>query len=233
MIQFESVSKKYQNRGGDPVCALNSVDLSINKGDFVTVLGASGSGKSTLLFTIGGMLSPTSGIVRYNGDDIYSNSHEYRAAIRRTRIGFVFQTFNLVPYLSCLENVALPAILNGRKKNEAMELAADMLKTIGLGQRLKHNPSKLSVGERQRAAILRSLINDPEVILADEPTGNLDPDNSAGVIDIFRNLNEKGRTIVMVTHNHELIRHGNRTIRLNNGFIDKEESITGGEDKTR
>jgi putative ABC transport system ATP-binding protein len=225
MIKIDTVSKNYKSKNETPIAALDSIDLFINKGDFVTVLGASGSGKSTLLFTIGGMLSPTAGTVHLNGEDIYALNLEERAAIRRQKIGFVFQTFNLVPYLTCLENVALPAILNGKDKAEADGLAENMLRNIGLGERLSHSPAKLSVGERQRTAILRSLINEPDILLADEPTGNLDSENALEVIKIFKDLNTKGRTIVMVTHDHSLADIGTRTIRLRKGLVENDEQF--------
>jgi putative ABC transport system ATP-binding protein len=225
MIKINAVSKNYKSKEEAGIAALDSIDLFINKGDFVTVLGASGSGKSTLLFTIGGMLSPTAGSVLLNGEDIYALNLEERAAIRRQKIGFVFQTFNLVPYLTCLENVALPAILNGKNKAEAYGLAENMLRNIGLGERLSHSPAKLSVGERQRTAILRSLINEPDILLADEPTGNLDSENALEVIKIFKDLNTKGRTIVMVTHDRSLADIGNRTIRLRKGLVENDEQF--------
>lgn len=227
MIQLASVSKYYDANGKGRIGALSAVDLTINRGDFIVVIGASGSGKSTLLFTIGGMLSPTEGVVSFDGNDIYALSQGERAQFRKTGIGFIFQTFNLVPYLTCLENVALAAIIDGKPKARAFSRAEEMLKRMDLGSRLTHTPSKMSVGERQRVAIARSMINEPDVILADEPTGNLDPATTREVINIFKELNDKGQTIVLVTHDHSLIKEGNRVIRIEKGLIEEEKPLLG------
>ena len=201
------------------VSALRGVDLHVADGDFIMVTGPSGSGKSTLLYTMGGLLQPTSGEVRLGETEIYSLSPRERARLRLTRVGFVFQTFNLVPYLTCVENVALPAILSGRQRRAALEQAAGLLETLGLSQRLGHKPSDISVGERQRVALLRSLINEPEILLADEPTGNLDPEMSLEVMDLFREVHANGQTVVMVTHDRGLAQRGQRVIALSDGEI--------------
>lgn len=221
MIQLHTVSKHYTIKNEKQIRALHAVDLSINKRDFITITGASGSGKSTLLFTIGGMLSPTEGRVIFDDADMYRLNQVELARLRRKRIGFVFQTFNLVPYLTCRENVALPAILNGTAKAAAFSTADEMLGRVGLGHRLNHTPAKMSVGERQRVALLRSLINEPDVILADEPTGNLDPATAQEVMLLLAELNQKGQTIVMVTHDHKLAEVGCRRITIEKGSIVK------------
>ena len=221
MINLESVTKSYPVKNDEEVTALDNINITINDADFATVIGVSGSGKSTMLFTIGGMLKPTGGTVEVGEIDVYSLSSSKLAKFRRTYIGFVFQTFNLVPYLTCLENVALPAILTGSSKSNAFEHARQMLDRLGLSQRLNHKPNAMSVGERQRVAIVRSLINEPEILLADEPTGNLDPETSAEVMKLLKEINSEGQTIMMVTHDPVLAKTGNRLIRLNEGRIEE------------
>ena len=201
------------------MAALDKIELAVRPGEFVAVTGPSGSGKSTMLFAIGGMLEPTEGAVELAGTDIYSLSHSERAALRRTRIGFVFQTFNLIPYLTCLENVCLPALLAGGAEADCAERARKLLDGLGLGHRLSHRPAELSVGERQRAALCRSMINNPEVILADEPTGNLDPGITEEVMRIFLSLNSNGQTIVMATHNPRLAGRCSRVVSLDKGRL--------------
>lgn len=222
MIKLASVTKSFPGRDDKPVEALHEVDLEIKTGEFLAVVGPSGSGKSTLLFTIGAMLKSTEGTVMFGDTDIYSLSPAKRAALRLTRIGFVFQTFNLIPYLSCLENVSLPAILARKSRDSITQRAREMLERLGMGDRLSHRPAELSVGERQRVAICRSLINDPEVILADEPTGNLDPGITEEVMCILLDLNSTGQTIIMATHNRELAGRSTRVITLNRGRLEPE-----------
>ncbi|OHD70778.1 MAG: hypothetical protein A2W19_04520 [Spirochaetes bacterium RBG_16_49_21] len=225
MINVQAVSKDYRINGKEPLRALSDINLEINKGDFVTVTGPSGSGKSTLLFTIGGMLAPTHGTVTFDGADLYSLGQSEISRLRRTRIGFIFQTFNLFPYLTSRENAALPAIINGTPKADACSRAEEMLVRIGLGSRLDHRPPKLSVGERQRVAIARGMINGPDILLADEPTGNLDPAAARDLMDLFMELNEKGQTIVMVTHDPHCAEAGRRLVKIRNGAIEEDTSI--------
>ena len=185
----------------------------------MSVVGPSGSGKSTLLLMLGGMLSPTSGRVLLDGESIYDLSADERAGLRTRNVGFVFQTFNLVGYLTALENVQIPMYLAGLDEAAQQERAASLLERVGLGDRLHHKPCELSVGQQQRVALARMLANDPAVILADEPTGNLDPDTSRQVIGYFEEFNQEGKTIVMVTHDPRAAERAQRTLRLTDGKI--------------
>jgi len=218
MIALQSVSKRFQHRGR-PVTALDNVTLEISKGDFVAVIGPSGSGKSTFLHLLGGMLSPTEGKVRIGGDSLYDLTSDERSALRKKRIGFVFQTFNLVPYLTALENVQVPLVLAGVAEDEQKRRAEMLLGRLGLSDRLDHKPRELSVGQQQRVALARMLANDPALILADEPTGNLDPETAESIMDFLGELNGEGRTIVMVTHDLRLAGRAKRALRLVNGTI--------------
>jgi len=224
MLAVESLSKQFAGaRGRGNVDALSDVELTLDPGDFITVTGPSGSGKSTLLFVLGAMMKPSSGRVLLDGVDIYGLSGSQRAALRSRRVGFVFQTFNLVPYLSCQDNVALPGILAGRGRAAARKTAIDLLDRLGLAARLHHRPAELSVGERQRVALARALVNEPSVLLADEPTGNLDPERTAQVVEILRELNRGGQTIVLVTHDQALARVGDRMLCLRDGRIESQQ----------
>jgi putative ABC transport system ATP-binding protein len=220
---MESVTKTYRHRG-QLVTALESATLAIGKGDFVAVVGPSGSGKSTLLLMLGGMLSPSAGRVLLEGQSLYDLNADGRARLRKRRIGFVFQTFNLVPYLTALENVEIPLYLSGQKPGAQRARAVSLLERVGLGHRLDHKPGELSVGQQQRVALARVLANDPAVILADEPTGNLDPETSDQVIEFFEEVNREGKTIVMVTHDPRAAQRAKRTLRLSGGTITSEES---------
>jgi putative ABC transport system ATP-binding protein len=222
MIDLIHVSKSFPAPRGGAVNALDRLNLHVARGEFVAIVGASGSGKSTLLFSIGGLSAPTSGRVSLGGKSIYDLGPAGRAALRRTEVGFVFQTFNLVPYLTTLENVLLPGLLAGRSRTEASESAARLLDSFGLGARLHHRPAQLSVGERQRAAVARGLVNAPTVLLADEPTGNLDPDSAAQVMELFERLHAGGQTIVMVTHDPQLAERAGRVVRLHAGAIQED-----------
>ena len=218
MLKMEEVSKTYLHRG-QVIKALDGATLDIAKGDFVSVVGPSGSGKSTLLLMLGGMLSPSSGRVLLDGRSIYGLNSDGRARLRKENIGFVFQTFNLVPYLTALENVQLPLYLAGLDDDAQADKATALLERVGLGDRLDHKPSELSVGQQQRVALARMLANDPAVILADEPTGNLDPETSQQVIQFFEQFNDEGRTVVMVTHDPKAAERAKRTLRLLSGGI--------------
>ena len=218
MLKMEEVSKCYKHRG-QIVKALDGATIKIAKGDFVSLVGPSGSGKSTLLLMLGGMLSPSSGRVLLEDKSIYDLTSDGRARLRKENIGFVFQTFNLVPYLTAQENVQIPLYLAGADDKAQEETATSLLQRVGLGDRLDHKPSELSVGQQQRVALARMLANDPAVILADEPTGNLDPETADQVIRFFEEFNEEGRTIVMVTHDPKAAARAKRTLRLREGKI--------------
>lgn len=222
-IIVEKLTKIFEGPGGGPgVTALDGVDFEVRKGELVTVVGPSGSGKSTLLFAIGGLTRPDAGSVRVGEVEVHRLDAGERAALRRTEVGFVFQTFNLIPYLTCLDNVALPALLAGRARGEATEAALAMLERLGLASRRRHYPAQLSVGERQRVGIGRSLINGPSVVLADEPTGNLDTTSARGVMDLLLEIAEDGRTVVVVTHDPRVAEMGDRVVQLRAGRIDAE-----------
>ncbi|WP_404310330.1 ABC transporter ATP-binding protein [Neorhodopirellula lusitana] len=218
MLSMQNVTKTYEMHR-QKVVALDDATLEIPEGDFVSLIGPSGSGKSTLLVMLGGMLSPTSGRVLLNGQSMYDLNADGRARMRKNNIGFVFQTFNLIPYLSAQENVQIPLYLSDTNEADQRDRAAELLERVGLGDRLDHKPTELSVGQQQRVALARMLANDPAVILADEPTGNLDPETSDQVIGYFEEFNREGRTIVMVTHNPEAAERAKRVLKLRNGQI--------------
>ncbi|WP_253160391.1 ABC transporter ATP-binding protein [Stieleria tagensis] len=222
---MENVTKTYQLRH-QTVVALDNATLDIPEGDFVSLVGPSGSGKSSLLVMLGGMLSPTSGKVLLKGESMYGLDPDGRARLRKANIGFVFQTFNLISYLSAQENVQIPLYLSGHTGVEQQDKAAALLERVGLGDRLDHKPSELSVGQQQRVALARMLANDPAVILADEPTGNLDPETSEQIIGFFEDFNREGRTIVMVTHNPDAAERAKRVLKLRDGkVVDDRASI--------
>ncbi len=218
MLRMENVTKRYRHRG-QLVTALDGATAHVAEGDFVAVVGPSGSGKSTLLLMLGGMLSPTSGRVLLEGQSIYDLSTDKRAGLRKRKVGFVFQTFNLISYLSALENVKVPLYLAGLDDRTQIERATGLLERVGLADRLHHKPCELSVGQQQRVALARMLANDPAVVLADEPTGNLDPETTQQVIEFLEEVNGEGRTIVMVTHDPRAAQRAKRTLRLRGGAI--------------
>jgi putative ABC transport system ATP-binding protein len=223
MIRVENLTKTFAAPGGNEIHAAAGITLRIETGEFVAVVGPSGSGKSTLLYAMGGLATPSSGQVFLGETAVYDLDREARAALRRTDVGFVFQTFNLIPYLTCLENVALPALLAGRSRAEASAAASSVLGRLGMTARSRHRPAELSVGERQRVGIGRALVNGPRVLLADEPTGNLDPVTADQVMDLLVELNRGGETIVMVTHDLRLAGRAGRIVRLRSGALDATE----------
>ena len=217
MVVLENVVKTYRRRRGD-VKALSDINLRIEKGEFVVVCGPSGSGKTTLLMTIAAMLRPTSGSVCVEQNNLYTMSIRDRAKFRAENIGFVFQMFHLVPYLNIIENVALAGGVASQSGGAVK--ANELLKRLGLAERAFHRPSELSAGEKQRAAIARALFNRPKIILADEPTGNLDPDNAASVIGYLSEFHHSGGTVILATHGTEAEQFADRIIHLHNGSID-------------
>jgi putative ABC transport system ATP-binding protein len=221
MLKAESVSKGYLLRG-KTIKALDSANLDVKAGDFVCVVGQSGSGKTTLLLVLGGMLSPQTGKVLIDGKSLYDLHAEERALVRRKTIGFVFQNFNLVPYLTAIENVQVPLCLSGMAESEQEKRARALLDRLGLADRSDHKPSELSIGQQQRVALARMLANDPQIILADEPTGNLDGETSNSVLGFLEEYNREGRTIVMVTHDPKAAKRAHRTLRLVEGRIDSQ-----------
>lgn len=225
MVQLETVSKSFRSPGGAPVRALHEVSFTPDPGSLVAVVGPSGSGKSTLLLTAAGLSRPDSGRVFVAGTDLYSLSAAKRAALRRSTLGVVFQTFNLIPYLTCQENIALPARLAGHSSTSARAKAQLLLDRVGLSGRARHRPAQLSVGERQRVAIARSVVNDPQVVFADEPTGNLDQEAASNVIDLLAQIAADGRTIVMVTHDPAIARRAHRVVSLRQGQLVAENDL--------
>ena len=224
MFRLENVVKQYSRRG-EQVTALQCEDLSISQGEYVAIVGPSGSGKTTLLSLLGCMLSPTTGQVRLEDISIYDLPAAERSALRSQRMGFVFQTFNLIPYLSALQNVQIPLCLLKQDRQEQAVRAAEMLTRFGLVERLHHRPSELSVGQQQRVALARTLVNDPQIILADEPTGNLDPDSRETVLGAFDTAHREGRTVIIVTHDPIVAGRASRTLTLRQGVLQGLETI--------
>ena len=218
LIKLEDVHKIYELEGTE-VPALNGISLSINKGDFVALIGPSGSGKSTAMNLVGCLDLASKGEIYLGEHNIKYLSESDLAQIRGKQIGFIFQTFNLVPSLTALENVALPMAFQNFSRNARLKKAHELLVQVGLSDRMKHLPNQLSGGERQRVAIARALINNPEIILADEPTGNLDTKTGDEIMGLLYNLNKKGKTIILVTHNPDLTKLANKIIRLKDGKL--------------
>jgi putative ABC transport system ATP-binding protein len=226
MIEIINAGKTYQ-QGARQVHALCNVSLSIKKGEFLSIMGQSGSGKSTLLNLIGGLDQPTSGEIFIDDRPLHGISDDELTLIRRRRIGFIFQFFNLLPILTATENVGLPLLLEGIPFSRIKPKAISLLEQVGLGSRTEHRPEQLSGGEMQRVAIARALITEPAVLLADEPTGNLDSHTSEEIFMLLSNLNEKGQTIVMVTHDPKAAAYGTRIITLKDGMLSEDISLAG------
>lgn len=218
VIDIQGITKTYVN-GKLSVPVLHGIDLQVNKGEFVSIMGPSGSGKSTFMNILGCLDRPTTGSYRLNGDEVATLSDDELAFVRNKQIGFVFQSFNLLTKLTALENVALPMIYAGMDKKSRNERAAELLSSVGLGERMDHLPSELSGGQRQRVAIARALANNPAIIMADEPTGNLDSKSTIDVMNIFRGLYDEGRTIILVTHEPEIATYASRNVVLRDGLI--------------
>lgn len=221
VIQARNLTKTYE-MGAETVRALRGVDLDIQVGEFVAIMGPSGSGKSTFMNLIGCLDTPTSGEYWLNGQDVSKLSESRLARIRNREIGFVFQTFNLLARASSLHNVELPLIYAGVPAAERKARAEEKLRLVGLGERMGHKPPELSGGQRQRVAVARALVNEPAILLADEPTGNLDSRTSVEVMDTFIRLNDQGQTIVLVTHEHDIAEYAKRQVHLRDGMIEED-----------
>ena len=227
VIRLEDVRKSYV-LGDVTVHALRGVNLTLEKGEFVSVVGASGSGKTTLMNILGLLDRPTSGRYLLEGEDVSGFDKDRRAVLRNRKIGFVFQNFNLLPRTSALENVELPLVYNGRSRSvaERHQKAQSLLDAVGLGTRAHHTPNQLSGGQQQRVAIARALVNDPEIVLADEPTGNLDSRTSIEIMEILQRLNrERGLTIIVITHEHDIAEYGTRTVGVRDGRITADHPV--------
>lgn len=209
--------------GSEVIKVLKSVSLVVNRGEYVALMGPSGSGKSTLMNILGCLDTPTSGQYILNGKDVSSLSDNELAEIRNKEIGFIFQTFNLLPRATALENVVLPLIYAGLGKQERIEKALKVLNQVGLSDRINHKPNELSGGQRQRVAIARALVNQPSILLADEPTGNLDTSTSIEIMGLLHEIHQQGNTIIIVTHEEDIAQHAHRIIRLRDGEIESDE----------
>ncbi|QXW65919.1 ABC transporter ATP-binding protein [Streptobacillus moniliformis] len=224
MIKIKDVTKVYQN-GKLSLEVLKGLNLSVSEGEYVALMGPSGSGKSTFLNILGCLDNLTTGTYVLNGIDVSSMNETELSIVRNENIGFVFQAYNLLPKLTALENVELPAMYKGTDKKTRIEKAKKALEMVGLGDRINHRPVEMSGGQKQRVAIARALINDPKIIFADEPTGNLDSKSGEEILKIFKELNDNGVTIIMVTHEEDVAQHTKRIIRLRDGIINSDEIV--------
>jgi len=226
IVELENIGKHFK-MGHAIIKALDDINLKIKKGEFLSVIGTSGSGKSTLLNIIGGLLKPTIGKIIVDNYDISNYSDNEMANYRKNMVGFVFQSFNLIPTLTAIENVEYPMIFRAVPRKERLKKSEDILNKVGLGDRLKHNPTELSGGEQQRVSIARAIINEPEIILADEPTGNLDSKTGKEIMEILRKISEEmKRTLIVVTHDIYISHYTDRRVYLSDGKIDKIEKVT-------
>jgi putative ABC transport system ATP-binding protein len=221
ILQLRGITRDFK-LGAQTVHVLKGIDLDISKNEYVALMGPSGSGKSTLMNLLGCLDTPTSGSYELNGTDVSSLNDNALAEIRNSEIGFVFQTFNLLPRSTALENVALPLVYAGLSKEERLARAAEVLEQVGLADRMDHRPNQLSGGQRQRVAVARALVNKPALILADEPTGNLDSKTSIEIMKLFDDIQAAGNTVVLVTHEEDIAQHAKRVIRLVDGNIDSD-----------
>ncbi len=221
LIKLTEIGRRYVI-GSETIHALKSVTLNIFKGEFVALMGPSGSGKSTLMNILGCLDTPTRGEYILNGNKVSEMTDDELAGIRNKEIGFVFQTFNLLPRSTSLENVALPLVYAGLNKTKRTERAQQVLESVGLGNRVDHKPNELSGGQRQRVAVARALINDPSIILADEPTGNLDTKTSIEIMGLIEEIHSKGNTIILVTHEEDIAMHAHRIVRMRDGLIEDD-----------
>ncbi|ANQ50621.1 ABC transporter ATP-binding protein [Flammeovirga yaeyamensis] len=222
VIQTKGISRIYK-MGTEIIKALQTIDITIDRGEYVAFMGPSGSGKSTLMNIVGCLDTPSNGEYWLNGQDVSDMTENELAMVRNKEIGFVFQSFNLLPRSTILDNVALPLVYAGVSKEERLERAQKSLDAVGLGDRISHKPNELSGGQRQRVAIARALVNNPSIILADEPTGALDTKTSYEIMGIFDDLHQKGNTIIMVTHEEDIANYAHRIVRLRDGLIERDE----------
>lgn len=222
LIDIRDLTKTYV-MGTEKVHALRGVTLGIDANEYIALMGPSGSGKSTLMNLVGCLDTPTSGYYELNGIDVSEMEDSELAEVRNQEIGFVFQTFNLLPRMTTLENVALPLVYSGVSKAVRLDRAAEVLESVGLGDRLDHRPNELSGGQRQRVAIARALVNNPAIILADEPTGNLDTKTSIEIMSIFEEIHSRGNTIIIVTHEPDIAEHAHRIVKLRDGAVETDE----------
>ena len=221
LIKITNIKRDFP-LGNEIVYVLKGIDLEINKGEYVALMGPSGSGKSTLMNILGCLDTPTSGTYILNGKHVSEMQDDELAGIRNKEIGFVFQTFNLMPRTTALDNVALPMVYAGYSKSERIERASEVLKQVGLDDRMDHKPNQLSGGQRQRVAVARALVNKPSIILADEPTGNLDSKTSVEIMNLFNEIHANGNTVILVTHEEEIAAYAHRIIRLRDGIIESD-----------
>jgi putative ABC transport system ATP-binding protein len=222
LIEIKNITKLYE-MGEEKLYALSGVDLKIEKNEYVAIMGPSGSGKSTLMNIIGCLDTPTSGDYILNGKDVHEMDDDELAEIRNKEIGFVFQTFNLLPRSNALHNVELPLVYSGVSRSERLKRAEEALANVGLADRMAHKPNELSGGQRQRVSIARALVNNPSLILADEPTGNLDTKTGEEIMALIKELNDRGNTIIMVTHEEDIAMHAHRIVKIRDGMIESDK----------